>query len=448
MRKVPVLTLVMAMLVAAPVMAQITNGIEIDNNNRIVGEAGGNIFYNGLAAGESLSSVVNLGLPGGGNGTPGGVTGAATVVSIASVSVEDGNRVVSVDNQGANMASAGGLTANLQADGSYTVSADADFAAPKLVSFGADGGAVGTTLLAAPATNIELADSSLMEFAAGTAPQGQIAYADGEATLTLAAGEGLLMIANAAASVAGEYATVSFNYNTNQAANVAAIGFDSGFPPNGNAVNYTQISGGNVEVGATKNVAVTLKSFTGQVLPAFQIINEGDADATVTISDFKVVQARPVTDYAVAQGSVSVSALADWTANILGQDVGAIGIVDGNLSLTAGGADNLANAYTMPAVPGGSVTLQSAVQGSADPEGDGFFALVLTDGPNTINAYVPSASLAADSFTNVAVSGTASAWGANAFFVVQAFGFDATVQSAGIATVGDSDSAWDPELFN
>jgi hypothetical protein len=96
----------------------VLSDIEVDDNNRIVGKDGGNIFYNPIVPGGVIQSKVNLsGLPaGGGSGTPGGVTGVGAGL-IATVATVDG---VVTDTDA--------LVPVLNEDGSYSVTASADYA--------------------------------------------------------------------------------------------------------------------------------------------------------------------------------------------------------------------------------------------------------------------------------------------------------------------------------
>lgn len=447
MRRVPVLTLMslvaVVALVAAPVYAlEITNGPATDDNNRIVGMDGGNIFYNGIVPGGSLESMVPLGLPDVGSVSPDGSSpgGAGLIVTIA-----DADRAIQAE--GANTASVPGqLSANLNMDGSYVVSAEDGFNAPYIVSFGAQAGGemAGVHLLAAPAVDVSLAAADNQLFPAGSAPQGSVDFAGDSATVTVGAGQGNLVIAANTVAV-GEYATISFDYEASGPANLAAIAFDGGLNPS--AVNYTQLLGPNVATGVKKNIAVTAKSFTGNLLPAFQVVNQGDAEITVEISNYQVIQAGPLNRYAVdTDATADVAALADWNPNVLNQSVGNVSESGGVLTLTAGGDDNLANAFTQPALSGGTATLECAVQAAAGAPADAFFALVLASNTGTLNAYVPASNLPTDSTTHVRVSGT-STDGFPGVLVVQAFNFEAMVSDAMVRIVDDEAGAFDPALL-
>lgn len=448
MRKVPVLTLavMVAALLAAPTFANdhlITNDPAIDNNNRIVGEEGGNIFYNGIGSSGMIESVVNLGLPDGGNGTPGGGSpgGAATIVTIADLTLEaDRTRSTEILAEGDNTASVEGqISATLNEDGSYAVTAEEGFNNDLIVTFGVNTGSEqeAVHLLAAPAVDVSLAEGDVNFGAAGSFPAGELALNGDSAEVVVQPGQGVLAFAANTVSV-GEYATISFDYEADGAANMAAIGFDGGL--NGLAVNYCQLSGGNVAEGETKNIAVTLNSNTGAVLPSFQVVNtaQDGGPISVTISNFKVIQARPLSDYQVDPSlTVDTAALADWNLGGINNPTGSAAVADGVLSLTAAEGE-VANALTNPAIPTGTVTLEAMVQKTSDgPDASAFFALVLTDGANTINAYVPETAISDSEEMMVVVSGTTTTGMANSFFVTQTADFSADVSSAVIRDVED-----------
>jgi hypothetical protein len=168
----------------------IGNGPAVDDNNRIVGKDGGNIFYNPLVKSGVIKSVVNLtGLPAvGGAGTQGGQTDvAALLTSVAKVelSVSDTNLV----QASRTLSTTSGLTPKLNQDGSYSVTADANFAGTWLVTLGASDGAGSKDavhLLAAEAVAVDVKTF-------GTIPAGsQPAAALANGVVTAKANEGIL----------------------------------------------------------------------------------------------------------------------------------------------------------------------------------------------------------------------------------------------------------------
>lgn len=450
MRKVPVLTLVSLAAVlafmATPVFALvITNGPAIDDNNRVVGKDGGNIFYNGVVVGAPVQSVVKLGLPAGGGGTTGaGVSGAALQVTIGEVTLAaDRTRSSAIKASGANSAAFGGLSATLNADGSYAVTGDAAFAAPYIVSFGAKDatGKAAAQLLAAPAVKVSLAAADNGQAPAGTLAAGVVALNGSDAKFTVAAGQGTLVYANNTVAVGG-YATVSFDYNASAGSvTIAAIGFDGGL--DGSVVKYMQAAGSNLAVGKTKNIAVSFNSLTGKVLPAIQVTGSGAA--TVTITNYKVIKAAPATDYALnAKAAYAVTVDGSMT-NVNGQGAGPVTAAEGGFKLAGSqGADKLSNVFTVVNdVGGGAVTAECAVKGT----GTGTFALVLTDGANTVNSYTAASQLSASDFKTVVASGTLSAKGP-AYLVAQAAGFDAVVKGFAIRKIDDAAGSFDANLVN
>ncbi len=452
MRKMPVLTLLSLAAVmaftASPVLA-ITNGPEIDNNNRIVGEPGGNIFYNGIAPGETLLSVEPLGDI---SLSPNGDVTATAMVTIGEVSLDaDRNRSSSVVEGGENTAVLDGqLTATLNEDGSYAITAADEFDSEYIVTFATAGDDVDAVhLLAAPATNVDLSEGTGFLNATGLG-EAEVDLSADEAVFTLPPETGRLVYASAVE--VGDYATVSLDYNASSAEGltVAAVGFDGGL--DGLAVRYNQVLGTNVEADVTKNVACSFNSLTGTVVPAFQVTNSSDSEMTVTVSDVKVINARPLPDYALdpnvtADGVPGTDSTDGWSENINNDDAGSVSSDGGALVLSGTeGGDTLANAYTDGQIDGGEAVAECYVQ-SADDAGEGaFFALVLTDGANaSANAFVPAGNLSSDSMSKVTISSTFSEAG-TAFVVAQAFNFTANVQDVAIRLVTDEEGDFDENL--
>jgi hypothetical protein len=374
-------------LVVTPSVFAAGNAPSVNDNNRVVGVAGGNIFYNGLVPGTSASSMMNLGLPAGGGTSPGAGTGAA----MASIAGLDKKVVAS----GAGTVNANGLQATINADGSYNLVAGADFKGAWIVSFG--NGGDGAQLAAVEAAKVDIA-----------------------ASVTVEAGKSVLWFASAPVAVtAGSEVTVSLNYNTpSGTVNIAAVAFDGGI--DGSAVKYTNPGGAVIASGVKKNVATSFVSTTGSVFAGYQVYNGGAAAVTVQLSDLKVVKGGPVTAFATAV-DVALPALNTWAGNILA-DAGTVGPVAAGAGLKLPGAGGNANAYAMATVGVGELVARAKVAGA----GTGTFVLTVVDaaGAYSFASFVPAASVATK---DVVTSGTVNA--GTAIVVVQATGFEATVNS-------------------
>lgn len=449
----------------------IGNKPAVDNNNRIPGLAGGNIFFNALVPGTTVNSAVALtNLPsGGGGGTGGGATGAAaliaTIGSVEMAYAETGLRQVArkVVATGAGSASSGGLTATLNADGTYSLAAAANFAGTWIVSLGAQSGegADGANLVAAQATAVAM-DSTWLAMPAGTFPQGNVAFANGAATFTVDAGKGVLIASTAAvaAGAAGDTVSLVADYNTNNAGvNLALVAFDGAL---GAGTKFTNPTGSNLEANATKNVAISFVTQTGNVVPAIQVFNGSAAAATVTVSNLKVVRAGAVVDYALDPNAAlalpvdgSLASVAGWGSDLLAQ--GAAGPVAntanhftsaaGAGSMSLPGKGKIANAFIQVGLVKGTNVAECWVQRVGDADAGAAFVLVLTDGAaTTAQSFVDGAAVPTASWAKVCAVATLGAPGTN-FLLVQAAGLDALVDDVCVRVVDDKAEYFDAGLL-
>lgn len=396
MRKVSFLGLIGLMSIMGVMVAQadIANAPAVDDNNRIVGMDGGNIFFNAMVPeADAVQSNANLGLPAGG-GTPAGGTGA----------------VVYID--GVMSASEGGLTFTLNEDGSYSIYADAAFDGVSTVVVGAAG--EGTRLLAAAATAVEL-------------PKMEITVAPGAADLVIGAEA-------VAAGEAGDGVTVQATYNASGPATIAIIGFDGGIA--GNTVNYANQAAGDVAAGVDKSIATSFTTLTGSVVPAVQVYNGGDADVTVVVSDVVVVKAGSVVDYALEQGSVEVGDA--FAADLLGNAPGAVTEIDGGVNLA--GSGGASNAYATIAL-GAGTSKASATVAADGADAASTLVLIMTNGVSEFASFVPGSSLAGG--VDISIAATYSAAQPVVYLLAQAAGFDADVTNIQVMNVADASAVND-----
>jgi len=429
MRKVPVLTIVslaavVGLMVAPAYAATIGNAPSVNDNNRVVGLDGGNIYYNGLVPGSSVSSKVNLGLPAGG-GTAGGGTGAAGLV------VAIGTMDETVLAMGAGSASANGLTATLNANGSYSLSADASFSGAYIVGFG-----VGADII--PVAAIEAVAVGLVDgaFSPGAT------YSGGKASLTVAPGAYTLVVANAAvaAGAAGDMVTVSVDYTTpSNAANIAVIGFDGGVA--GNTVSYSNPGAPALAANVKKNIATSFVTQTGQVVAGFQVLNAGTSSLTVTLENLMVVKAGPVAEFAMDTSNVAFGALGSNLFSVAGYADAVIS--GGNISIAASGGKT-GNAFANVTVSKGEVAVSCKATASNAAAGS-TLVLTLVDlgGGFSFASFVDETQIG--SVSNVATSGTNSADSANAIVVVQSSGGDVVVTD--LAVTAAVNGVLDPALL-
>ncbi len=406
-----------------------------DPANGMVG-ASGNPFINGVVPGGSISSVVALtGLPSGGAaGTDGAGTGAAALLtSVAQVTLQDcdgcGDCCV-MRARSADLVDGSGLTPVLNADGTYSVAASADFTGAYVVTLGASSGASedAVHLVAAQAVNMDLANVT-------TVPAGGDAAAVANGVVTAGAGQGILVVSNAPVAVGG-LCTVSLNYNTDSTAvNIAVIGFDGGL--DGSVVNYSNPTAGNIEAGVTKTLSVSFASQSGSVLPAFQVYNGGTAAATVTISNVQVLMAGPVTDYALdPNASVDLSAVA-WTPDPLGQ--GAVAPVVDGCNVALNGEGGLSNAALILPVAAGCYALECTVEKTGSADGTVVLTLVDAGGSASAASFVNTASLSGAAKVTCSVDLSVDL--AQAFIVIQSAGANVTVSNLCLREYADA-AAW------
>ncbi|MBD3265451.1 hypothetical protein GF373_02175 [bacterium] len=435
----------------------IDNVPAIENN---LAGVDGNAFLNGIAPGSSMSSVQALALVGGGDFgslTGGSATGAAGLIAtIAEVntSYTDTGLVVrnaEVKASGAGSASFGGLTASLDASGSYTLEAAGDFGGPFVVTLGAAGGASADAvhIVAANETEIPMEDGAF----AVLAPTGLDAGSFSGGTATVGAGQGVLVIANTGVEMSGE-ATVSLNYQSDSASvSVAVVAFDAASVAalNPELIAYELVAGGLVEVDTLANISTSNMVSTG-VLPAFQVVNTGDAAASVTISDLSVMQVGPVQDFAI-----NPNATADLGVN---GDLAGVSLptVNNQAAGAAAGENNFASAngdgcYQLDA---SSAVTNGLIQATVDDGlfaaecwiqkvgGEGTFYLHATDGAAEARQQVDVAAMGSG-WQKVSAEGLANA--DSLFVVVQTSEANVYVDDVSVRLVQDDASFFDYELL-
>jgi len=452
----------------------IGNGPVFDDNNRIAGMDGGAVFYNAIVPGKSLASVKALigMLADGKTTTPAGVSGGASLVAtIGQVSLQTldiglrkcSSAVLNGGDGKGKATGAAGITATLKVDGTYSIATTkADFTAPAIVTFGAKAGQSvdGVHFLAAPATDLTLDAASITPLPQG--PPATYEFANGALTVTAAQGQYMLFFANAAVNVTGEYATIQVDYlSDSTAANVAAAAFDGAL---GTEVSYFNPGAANLATGVVKTVALTLKPNSGKVVPAFQVANAGTAAIKVIISRVSVVQAGPLTNYAMNPNvkadlgvDGSVAKIDGWKADILAQGAAApVAKTDNNFAsptgagsvyLTGKGGKGLSNAYVAIPLGKGTAVAECYVKRDGDADAGSAFVLIATDGVSPFASFVAGASVPTDKWLKVVTSGTLSAAAATELFAVQAAGLNAFVDDISLRILEESDRYFDPILL-
>jgi len=422
----------------------IGNGPEVDNNNRIVGKDGGNIFYNPLVPNGVINSKVNLsGLPAvGGAGTSTGGTGvAALIAKVASVDLSVANTGLV---QAARMNStASGLTPVLNKDGSYKVTAGAGFAGTWLVTLGATDGAGSKDavhLLAASAVAVDLKTFTGIQAGTPAMPLAQLA----NGVITAAAGQAVLAFGSPISVGAGKVVSLVADYTATADANIALVLFDGAL---GNILAFTNPKAPNIAIGKAKNLSMSMVSMTGTVIPAFQVV-AGAAATTVTLANMAVVKAGPVTDYALDANATayksSLASVAGWNAL---DGVGPVADASNNFASAAGagcmklaGTGGVSNALMTVALTPGTAVAECYAKAVS---GTGTFAIALTDGGALSSVSFATLGTSWSKVVAVATPGAAG----SAFLVVQSAGNDALVDDICVRVVKDQAAFADLSLL-
>jgi hypothetical protein len=410
--------------------AKFTNRPAIDNNNRLVGVAGGNWFANWIVAGGSVSSNAPLGnAGGGGSGTPGGATGGGAL----SVSVGE----VSISYEGtwrkrtSGPASDTGISATIDAAGNYTISASAaDDPHPAIVTFSA-GTSDAVQVLAAHAHDV------------GAPIVG---------THTVQPGQAALVIGTAPVDVEG-VAQLSLTYNASSVSGVAiaVIGFDGGVAFQ--SVTYSNPSGPGLEAGTAKSLSTSIRSESGSVIPAVQVFNGGSAAVTVNITRFAVAHAGPLVDYAINPNHNTFEHALDDGAgvipDILQQGATAPTYSGGSMVLAAAGATGISNGTVQAALSRGTAVAECYVQRVGAATDGSVFVLNVTDGGATsYAAFKPGSSIPTDGWLMVQAAGTIQADGTGVFITAQAAsGLTVNVDNLSVRQIDQDDNQFDANLL-
>ena len=342
-----------------------------DNMTLIAQSAGSNVFVNCLRAGVAVDAAVNLtggpdpGAGSPGNGTPGNGSppagGASWIVTFANVSCGYSasgllTRTSAVTAHGAGSVSSGGLTASIDADGKYTLSSDASFTGPVVVTFVKKAGNdMDSASLLASADVALGGDYGVNDFNTATIAFGGGTIAGGVATLAVDA-------AGLTQAFLGPYdvGTGSLNWSVD-AVNAGAGGVSIAvMDANFSDLSYVVAQGG--EIGAQR-LSVTFAAPTGSAYLVLQAAG-GAAAGSVTYDNAAVCAAEQTDCYAPAIGSLGITGFGsaspvegDLSGGVAGltQDINAQAGTIGFNAATVNAANNFETAGTA-----GSVQLSAA----------------------------------------------------------------------------------------
>ncbi|RJP20965.1 MAG: hypothetical protein C4527_24265 [Candidatus Omnitrophota bacterium] len=278
---------------------RIGNAPVIDTNNRIERSEPLNPFLNGLAAGESVESVRNLVFAGIKNSDflHAGI-GAASVHAnprAGGLRIRAATHIRSATGDEAVSIAHDGLIAELKKDGSYRLRVESRLSQPYYVTFQHT-----AHLVVAPATPISMQSPAI--FPVAEMPAAQIDYASDTLTLLVKPGQGNLLIFPPIETE--ESVTISANYlaSRSNGVQIAVLGFnsrDGAVEGMSGEFGYFLLSGYGLAPNQTKIMTTNYRAPDGYVLPAVQVVNSGNAEATVCISDMRVIFAPPLPDLAL-----------------------------------------------------------------------------------------------------------------------------------------------------
>lgn len=434
------------------------------------------MFVQCLRAGVAASSAAPLtGGPAGGGGSPGGGTpggetpggSAAWMITFANVSAGTtatglATRTSAVTASGQDSLTAGGLTASIDAMGNYTLSSDASFAGPVVVTFVKKAGDDMDS-----ASVVAAAAESVGANFAGNLADGKTLTSTGAAVLDLTLGN---------AAVSGKV-RLSVDYVSDGAGvTLGAMDLDT-YNGGGQNMALIQLTGAEVQASGTL-VTTMMAPASGVIVPFVQVASAG----TVTFSNLQICTADADTTYAVAANALGLTGwfvdtpvAGDFSGGIaeVYQNLNAASDVHnavvassannfdtpgtaGSIALEAKADGSLSNASVLAAGYEGSGVLRVVCHAQRASGDSGFLALVLTamgaDAANDVAffaTFVDSATLATGGWTEVDTYGAVSDGSFALIATVQNAGGDSVVNVDDLAvyTVLDTPETFDATLL-
>ena len=245
--------------------------------------------------------------------------------------------------------------------------------------------------------------------------------------------EGILVVSNDRIPI-DETAIISLNCRSNSTdISVAAIGFDGVMASN--TVNYTNPSGNALRMDGNQEINTTFLSYTGNIIPAFQVFNGGETPASVTITKLDTYNAEtliPINDIDL-EFDGSVPNLDGWIGDLL--QLGAVGPMfssenhsqtnSGSLELRGNGG--ISNAAISIDLNKGRQVYECYVKRFGSAGDSAAFVLIVTDGKmNTFASFIPAKTIPTDRWIKIMCSSTVHAE-SKAYLVVQSAGADVFV---------------------
>ncbi len=259
--------------------------------------------------------------------------------------------------------------------------------------------------------------------------QADIAFNFDGVTITTNPGEGILVISNTSIRV-GDIVSVSLSYLTNSTnLSIAAIGFDGVIASN--TVNYTNQTGISINNKNKQKIETSFLSHSGNIIPAFQVYNDGNTLTSVTITELQVrsVNALNAIEEINLEIDGGVPNLDGWVGDVLQSGAGGpIYSSENHSQLETGsielkGQGGIANAALSMELVKGKQVYECYVKRSSKPvKSNATFVLMVTDGvANTIASFFPIESIPDDRWIKIMCSGTIHVT-SGGFLVIQSAG--------------------------
>lgn len=472
--------------------------------------AASNVFLNCLKAGTAKTSAVALtgGPSGGGSGSPSGGSpsagGASWYITFGTVNTTFAasgllQRTSAVTaGPTLNTLTAGGLTASIDAAGQYTLSSDATFQGPVVVTFVKKAGSDLDSASVLASANVSVGANYAFNDLDGTASTGVIVSVPTAVTFgaTLARnpagftnGKGLVVNAAAGQTVQIFFPEVAVSGNVEVSVNAWAL--QAGATISVAAVDPTLLAGGAntltyaIQAGSavaadsprklTANLNTALTA--GKLIPVLQVVGPG----TVEFDNLAVCRANPITRYAFGATEVDLVSSAalggsgavfagDFSGGLAGlflSDIAGSGLAytapvvsTGNNFATAGtaqsarlagGAAGVSNFTAgVAGLDSSAVVSGTAFAKKVSGAAGGFLAVALIslDGGTNNATFVDQSALSTAAFTEASVTAAFQSTAGGVIFVVQAAsGLTADVDDIAAYAVQDLASYFDATLL-
>ncbi|MDP8245669.1 MAG: hypothetical protein P9L94_16410 [Candidatus Hinthialibacter antarcticus] len=416
--------------------------------NLFAGMSPSNFLLQGIVPGQAASgSIGTLPADGGASAAGGSPSGGATLIAtIGEMGLTEGVTGLRTRTIGDVGDSVGGLSVSLDASGAYTITSDASFDGPAVVSLGAQSGASTDVvqLYAAPAQSLDVTSGW---------NGGSIA------SIAFAAGGDANFIVGPAVSSPGDAVTLVMTYTTTTTdIALALIGFDG---TDFLDLYFTNPKNAGLAAGETHTLILTMSSIADQVQCGLQV-TPGATAGTVSVKSYQVLNSPALTSLAVnpnatlagmPDGSMA-DGLAGWTTPVNAGEVGGVLNAGNNFATATSAGSALLNGTASPSnllmilnsVSAGVVSVETYAKRVSGDAGN--LLLLIDDGgvANSLAASRAAAKIPTDSWAKIEAS-TAIADSGFSFVVAQAAGgCELLVDDFSVRVWADGETFFDSRL--